>query len=113
MKTQAACVHASREEPCWGPLQVAVAEVVTCAGHYYVEATGGRYVAQGERHAFASKIEAMRSPATLDFLGSELREAMKDPKWDDDPVTGECGCCGQKDECDPDCDTMVPPVTGE
>ena len=74
MKTQAACVHASREEPCWGPLQVAVAGVVTCAGHYYVEATGGRYVAQGERHAFEKRIAAMREPVEL----LEMAESPRD-----------------------------------
>lgn len=74
MKTsEGGCVHASRGEPCWGPLQVAVAGVVTCAGHYYVEATGGRYVAQGERHAFASKIAAMRADV---FVG--VRESQGD-----------------------------------
>ena len=63
MKTPT-CAHASREEPCWGkvlPTALGLG-VDTCAGHYYVEATGGRYVAQGERHAFEKRIAAMRAP---------------------------------------------------
>lgn len=77
MKTQAACVHASRGEPCWGLVLPTVGGhdgVMTCAGHYYVEATGGGYVAQGERHAFESRIEAMRKP--VEFV--ELSEMPRD-----------------------------------
>lgn len=54
-KTTPTCARASRSQPCWG----AVADG-TCAGHFFV-GTGGRYVPQGDRHAFESRIERMRA----------------------------------------------------
>ncbi len=81
MKTPT-CAHASREEPCWGKVLPTALGLGadTCAGHYYVEATGGRYVAQGERHAFASRIAAMRKPLRDVLDRIHAKKAMRRPR---------------------------------
>ncbi len=76
-------------------MQVAVADVITCAGHYYVEATGGRYVAQGERHAFETRIASQRAMNVTyrDAMGADEagEETVDLATLADltDPVTGE------------------------